>query len=99
VDGEIDPETAYDQMYVILVDVLVDEDGDPLFTAADLDALRAKSPAVVQKLARVSMRLSGVSDEAIAEAQETIKKARSASSSSPSQTSKDAHSEAIPVAN
>ena len=44
---------------------VVDEDGKPLFTIADIDALGTKSGAALTRVAQVVMRLNGMTDEAI----------------------------------
>lgn len=61
-DAEID----YVRMYpALLVATAHDpETGDPLFTAADIDALAEKSAAAVERLGEVAVKMSGMEDAA-----------------------------------
>ena len=42
---------------------MVDDDGNPLFSATDVEALGKKSGTALERITKVAMRLSGLSDE------------------------------------
>lgn len=46
----------------------VDDDGAPLFTAADVEALGRKSATALERLAKVAQRLNGLTEQALEEA-------------------------------
>jgi hypothetical protein len=48
---------------------VVNEDGSPLFSLADVHALGAESAAALERVATVAERLSGLSDEALEDAE------------------------------
>ena len=52
----------------LLALTLVDEEGKRLFTIDDVEALRAKSAKVLDKLTQIAMRVNGMSEEAQEEA-------------------------------
>ena len=52
----------------LLVHSLVDENFQPLFSEADIEALGKKSAAVMKRLGDVAMELSGLSDQALKDA-------------------------------
>lgn len=52
----------------LLALTLVDETGRRLFTIDDVEALRAKSARVLDRLTRIALRVNGMSDEAQEEA-------------------------------
>lgn len=52
----------------LVVFAAVDDAGNALFTAADIPALSAKSAAVIERLAIVATRLSGLGKQATEEA-------------------------------
>ena len=52
----------------LLALTLVDETGKRLFTIDDVEALRAKSAKVLDRLTRIALRVNGMSDEAQEEA-------------------------------
>jgi len=52
----------------LLVATIVDESGNRLFTAEDMDALQKKSAASLDAPAAVAMRLNGLGGQAIEEA-------------------------------
>lgn len=47
---------------------VVDEDGNPIFTEADVQALGRKSAAALKRVADEAQRLSGLGDDAVEEA-------------------------------
>ncbi|WP_017602210.1 hypothetical protein [Nocardiopsis lucentensis] len=49
---------------------VVDEDGKPIFTPGDIDKLGAKNAAPIQRLRDAIMKLSGMDDDAVEEAEE-----------------------------
>ena len=49
----------------LVILTLVDEEGKPLFTLADLDAVNAKNAAVINRLFRVAQELNALSEEEI----------------------------------
>ncbi|MFF9146319.1 hypothetical protein ACF1BN_15810 [Streptomyces sp. NPDC014861] len=66
----------------LLARCLVDEDGEPLFTLKDVATLGAKNGAVLERLAVVARRLSGLGDRAVEEAEGNSGPALSGSSTS-----------------
>jgi hypothetical protein len=68
----------------LLVATLVDGDDAPLFAAADMDALRLKSAAVVTRVANVAERLNGFGAKVVEDAEKNSKAAPSGSSGSDS---------------
>jgi len=52
----------------IIVVTAVDEAGQPLFTVEDIDALRAKSKAVLDRLTDVAVRINKMEVQAVEEA-------------------------------
>lgn len=52
----------------VLVATIVGDDGKPLFDAADVDALRAKSQTAMDKVLAVSLKLNGIGGDAGEEA-------------------------------
>ena len=52
----------------LLALTLVDEEGKRLFSIDDVEALRAKSATVLDRLARIALRVNGMSEEAQEEA-------------------------------
>ncbi len=52
----------------LLALTLVDEEGKRLFTIDDVEALRAKSATVLDRLAQIALRVNGMSDGAQEEA-------------------------------
>lgn len=64
-DGTVDPELLYP---MLLVSTVCDPDThESLFTLDDAEALNAKSGAVVERVANVAMRLSGMTPDAVDE--------------------------------
>ena len=58
VDGEVDLERLYP---ILLIETVYDpETGEPVFDAADRDALNAKNSGALERIAKVAMRLSGI---------------------------------------
>lgn len=57
-----------DQTAKLLSRCIVDEDGKRLFTNKDIGALGAKNGAVLERLAKVAKRLSGLQDGAVEDA-------------------------------
>lgn len=58
VDGEVDLERLYP---ILLIETVYDpETGEPVFEAADRDALNAKNSGALERIAKVAMRLSGI---------------------------------------
>src|SRR5690606_8148835 len=56
----------------LVVRCCVDEDGNRIFTDADADMLATKSAAALDRIYKVAARLSGVSDDDVAEIAEAI---------------------------
>ena len=52
----------------VLVATVVDEDGKPIFEESDIDALRTKSQAAMDRVLAVALRLNGLGPTAIEEA-------------------------------
>jgi len=52
----------------LLARTLVDENFEPLFSEADIEALGKKSAAVMKRLGDIAMELSGLSEKAVEEA-------------------------------
>lgn len=48
----------------VLVATVIDEDGNPVFDEADIDALRAKSQPAMDRVLAVSLRLNGIGPNA-----------------------------------
>ncbi|WP_213761976.1 hypothetical protein [Caballeronia sp. dw_19] len=71
----------------LLVATAVGEDGLPLFTGADMDALRTKSAAAVTRVATVAERLNGFGVKAVETAEKNSEAAPSGSSGSDSPAS------------
>ncbi|KAI3591656.1 hypothetical protein D9X30_3481 [Cupriavidus sp. U2] len=71
----------------ILVATVVDEDGKPLFTAEDIDPLRAKSQAAMDRVLAVALKINGLGPGAIEEAEKNSDAAPSGDSGSASQLS------------
>lgn len=58
VDGEVDLERLYP---ILLIETVYDpETGEPVFEAADRDALNGKNSGALERIAKVAMRLSGI---------------------------------------
>lgn len=53
----------------LLVATVVDDNGAPLFAPADVPALRTKAAAALSRVANASMRLNGLSSEAVESAE------------------------------
>ncbi|NML55661.1 hypothetical protein HHL19_36420 [Streptomyces sp. R302] len=66
----------------LLARCLVDEDGQPLYTLKEVGALGAKNGAVIERLAVVARRLSGIGERAVEEAEGNSEPAPSGSSTS-----------------
>jgi hypothetical protein len=64
---------------------IVDEDGEPMFSLAEVDALGRKSPAALERVASVARRLSGLGSET-AEVDATNLKAQTSASPSGSRS-------------
>lgn len=63
---------------------IIGEDGEPLFTQQDVDALGEHSGAALDRVFAVASRLSGMSDEDVAELEKVSGRGRSGGSSSTS---------------
>lgn len=66
-DGKLEVNTDNMRAKLLLV-TLVDEAGNALFTAADLDAFSAKSAAAIERLSVVAQRINGLNRGAVEEA-------------------------------
>ena len=55
----------------LLVITICDEDGNRIFTDADVEALGAKSASALDKLFEIAQRLSGLSDKDVEELEKT----------------------------
>jgi hypothetical protein len=53
----------------LLVRAIVGDDGEPLLSLADVDALGQESGAVLERVALIARRLSGMTDEAVDDAE------------------------------
>ena len=51
----------------LLVATLVDEEGQPVFTSADIPAIEQKAAPVISRLCEVAQRVNGLSDEDVEE--------------------------------
>jgi hypothetical protein len=74
-DGRPDFEKFYAEL--LIATVCDPEDGTRLFEVADKDALLKKSGAVLNRISQVAMRLSGMTQEAMEEAEEDLVPAQS----------------------
>ncbi len=72
--------TSIELMALLLSMTACDEDGNLLFTEADVKALADNSPAVLLELSVKAMQVSGMNSAAIKEVAANLKKARSGSS-------------------
>lgn len=68
----------------VLVATVVDEDGQPVFEEADIEALRAKSQAAMDRVLAVALRLNGLGPTALEEAEKNSDAAPSGDSGSDS---------------
>lgn len=69
-NGMIDDAKLYQQ---ILINCAFDpETGEPIFTEADKDAILEKNGAVLESLAIVGMKLSGMSQDSIDDAEKNL---------------------------
>lgn len=68
----------------LLVSTVIGDDGAPVFTMADIDALRLKSGAVVTRVAKVAERLNGFGVDAVETAEKNSEAAPSGSPGSDS---------------
>ncbi|MGO4154341.1 hypothetical protein [Cupriavidus sp. YAF13] len=76
-----DGKAAYSEFQArVLVAAVVDEAGQPMFTEADVEALRDKSQPVLDRLVAVSMRLNGLGSQAVEEAKKNSDAAPSSDS-------------------
>lgn len=66
----------------LLAATLVADDGSLIFTEADIDALRAKSRVVLDKLVDVALRINGMTVAAIEDAEKNSDAAQSGDSGS-----------------
>jgi len=61
--GDLENTTGFEAF--LAIHTVVDEAGNPLFSANDLDALNAKSAKALSRVARVALRLSGIGADEI----------------------------------
>ena len=77
-NGKVDFERFYPEL--IISTVFDPETGEPVFGKADRDALNNKSGAALDSLAGVAMRLSGLSDTSVKEAEADLEETLSGGS-------------------
>lgn len=65
-EGKVDVEQY---MAGLVQRTIVDENGQPVFTAEDFEALRNKNPAVIKRIFDVAAELNGVGEKAAKEAE------------------------------
>jgi hypothetical protein len=65
--GTADFEKLYPEL--IIASAFDPDGGEPVFTEADRDALNGKSGAALERIAQAAMRLSGLSPEAVEQAE------------------------------
>lgn len=53
----------------LLALTLADENGNRLFELADIEALRAKSAAVLDRVAKAAMKINGMADDSVEDAE------------------------------
>ncbi|MFE9737343.1 hypothetical protein [Streptomyces sp. NPDC006477] len=70
------------QLAKLLARCIVDEDGQPLYDVGDVKELGAKNGAVLERLAKVARRLSGLQEGAVEDAAGNSEPAPSGSSAS-----------------
>ena len=58
--GSVDLEMLY---LMLTVESVVDEEGKPVFTAGDIEALGKKSGAALDRIVKVALNLSGMGEE------------------------------------
>jgi hypothetical protein len=62
---------------------MCDENGTPIFTEDDIDALSQKNAGVIERAFRAVKKLNGLSEEAIADAEKNSAKTTTSDSSTP----------------
>lgn len=82
VNPVLDTATSMELMTMLVIMALCDEEGKPLLTEADSEAVQNTSFDVQIAIATKALELSGLAKEAVEEAKQTLKKATSESSSS-----------------
>ncbi|WP_284459685.1 hypothetical protein [Cupriavidus campinensis] len=66
----------------VLVSTVVDEDGQPVFDEADIETLRGKNQAAMDRVLAVALRLNGLAASAVEEAEKNSDAAPSGDSGS-----------------
>ncbi|URF02969.1 phage tail assembly chaperone [Cupriavidus campinensis] len=61
----------------VLVSTVVDEDGQPVFDEADIETLRGKNQAAMDRVLAVALRLNGLAATAVEEAEKNSDAAQS----------------------
>ncbi|KVW30728.1 hypothetical protein WL48_30555 [Burkholderia ubonensis] len=78
-DQVANPQKASRFQAVMVAATVVGEDGKPLFTADDVDALTGKNPEVMARVVAVAMRINGIGQKAVEDAAKNSDAAPSAS--------------------
>lgn len=66
-DGTADTRKAQNLRAKLCAMTIIDQEGHQLFTTKDIEMLGAKGTGVIDRIANVVMRLSGLSEEAVEE--------------------------------
>jgi phage terminase large subunit-like protein len=63
------PQSSSRFQAIMIASTVVDEASKPIFSADDLEALSGKNPDVMARVVSVAMRLNGIGQKAVAEAE------------------------------
>lgn len=77
---QVDAKTSVELMALLVSLSVCDEDGNPLFSEADVSALSRAKPEDMITLSVKAMELSGMANDAITEVREQLKKNQNSSS-------------------
>lgn len=78
-EGKVDFTRVWPSL--LIAGVYDPESGEPVFQAADRDAINAKSAGVTERLAKIVQRLSGLDEDAVAQGKGGSGKSRKPASS------------------
>lgn len=84
---DVSPATSFELMALLISMSACDESGEPIFTEADVKHLARVNPNALLTLSVKAMEVSGLSNNAVEEVKEQLKKATSADSATTSQES------------
>ncbi|HET8670884.1 MAG TPA: hypothetical protein VFM05_09755 [Candidatus Saccharimonadales bacterium] len=86
-EKDVSPSVSISLMALLLSMAACDENGEPLFSEADVTKLARTNPNTLIVLSAKAMELSGLNNAAVEEVKENLKKATSADSVTTSQES------------